>query len=179
MIKGSVIYMKKMRNGKRGFTLLEIVTVVAIIVIIAGAAVVGVTVTLQRASATKAYLEDNNGRNFESEARNTVKNLTVNTVDWTPVPKYTPQNLAQKKWDELLAFGWTEEELGGELKYRDNGWYIEDCFEEGSGLHLVYELGLDIEDEEAFAAALEKALNELLDPLVANALRSFIHYFED
>ena len=117
--------MKKMRNGKRGFTLLEIVTVVAIIVIIAGAAVVGVTVTLQRASATKAYLEDNNGRNFESEARNTVKNLTVNTVDWTPVPKYTPQNLAQKKWDELLAFGWTEEELGGELKYRDNGWYIE------------------------------------------------------
>jgi hypothetical protein len=61
----------------------------------------------------------------------------------------------------------------------DDGWYIEDCFEEGSGLHLVYELGLDIEDEEAFAAALEKALNELLDPLVANALRSFIHYFED
>jgi hypothetical protein len=61
----------------------------------------------------------------------------------------------------------------------DDGWYIEDCFEEGSGLHLVYELGLDIEDEEAFAAALEKALNELLDPLVANALRSFIHHFED
>jgi prepilin-type N-terminal cleavage/methylation domain-containing protein len=125
MIKGSVIYMKKMRNGKRGFTLLEIITVVAIIVIIAGAAVVGVTVTLQRASATKAYLEANNGRNFESEARNTVKNLTVNAVDWSPIPKYTPQNLAKKKWDELLAFGWTEEELGGELKYRDNGWYIE------------------------------------------------------
>ncbi len=117
--------MKKMRNGKRGFTLLEIITVVAIIVIIAGAAVVGVTVTLQRASATKAYLEDNNGRNFESEARNTIKHLTVNTVDWSPIPKYTPQNLAQEKWDEMLEFGWTVEELGGELKYRDSGWYIE------------------------------------------------------
>ena len=125
MIKGSVIYMKKMRNGKRGFTLLEIITVVAIIVIIAGVAVVGVTVTLQRANATKAYLEDHNGNNFESDARNTVKNLTLNTVDWTPIPKYTPQNEAKKKWDELLAFGWTVEELGGELKYRDNGWYID------------------------------------------------------
>lgn len=117
--------MKKMRNGKRGFTLLEIITVVAIIVIIAGAAVVGVTVTLQRANATSAYLEENNGRNFESEARNTIKHLTVNTVDWSPIPKYTPQNLAQEKWDEMLEFGWTVEELGGELKYRDSGWYIE------------------------------------------------------
>ena len=61
----------------------------------------------------------------------------------------------------------------------DDGWYIEDCFEEGSGLHLAYELGFDIENEEAFAATLEKAFNELLDPSVANALRSFIHYFED
>ena len=61
----------------------------------------------------------------------------------------------------------------------DDGWYVEDCFDEGLGLHMRYELGHDIEDEETFAAALEKALNELLDPSVANALRSFIHYFED
>ena len=61
----------------------------------------------------------------------------------------------------------------------DDGWYVEDRFDEELGLHMRYELGLDIEDEETFAAALEKALNELLDPSVANALRSFIHYFED
>ena len=61
----------------------------------------------------------------------------------------------------------------------DDGWYIEDCFDEGIGLHLIYELGFDIEKEEAFAVAVEKAFNELLNPRTTNALRSFIHYFED
>ena len=41
--------MKKMRNSKRGFTLTEIIIVVAIIVIVSSAAFVGVAVVLQKA----------------------------------------------------------------------------------------------------------------------------------
>ena len=41
--------MKKMRNGKQGFTLTEIVVVVAIIVVLATASAVGVMVTVNNA----------------------------------------------------------------------------------------------------------------------------------
>ena len=61
----------------------------------------------------------------------------------------------------------------------DDGWYIENCFEEFFGLHLIYELGFDIENEEDFATVVEKAFNELLEPRTTNALRPFLHYFED
>ena len=46
LIQGSVIYMKKMRNSKRGFTLTEIIVVIAIIVIVASAAFVGIAVVI-------------------------------------------------------------------------------------------------------------------------------------
>lgn len=61
----------------------------------------------------------------------------------------------------------------------DDGWYIEDCFEEYFGLHLIYKLGFDIENEEDFATVVEKAFNELLEPRTTNTLRPFLHYFED
>ncbi len=64
-------------------------------------------------------------------------------------------------------------------RFVEDGWYVEDEFDECGGLHLRYELGLGLESEEAFATALEKAFGDLLDPSVTNALRSFIHYFED
>ena len=60
-----------------------------------------------------------------------------------------------------------------------DGWYVEDCFDEGCGLHLVRVLGFEFESEEAFAKAVENAFAELLDHRVADNLRSFIHYFED
>ena len=61
----------------------------------------------------------------------------------------------------------------------DDGWYVEDYFDEGGGLHLVRVLGFEFESEEAFAKAVENAFAELLDHRVADKLRSFIHYFED
>ena len=60
-----------------------------------------------------------------------------------------------------------------------DGWYVEDYFDEGGGLHLVRVLGFEFESEEAFAKAVENAFAELLDHRVRDKLRSFIHYFED
>ena len=60
-----------------------------------------------------------------------------------------------------------------------DGWYIEDCFDEGCGLHLMCDLGFDFESDEDFADAVESAFSELCDRKLADKLRSFIHYFED
>lgn len=81
--------MTKIRKSRRGFTLLEIVIVVAIIVIVAGAAFLGVTVTLTRANAARNELIQHNGDNFEVDARNEIEHLKADP-NFTPIQEYTP-----------------------------------------------------------------------------------------
>ena len=114
--------MKKMRNGRRGFTLLEIVIVVAIIVILSTAAFLGVAATVNRASDAQARLEANNGENFEAYARNQVNSYGKNMVYWDPIPNYTPENQAKKMKEQMLAEGWTDGEIT--FEYQTDGWHI-------------------------------------------------------
>ena len=114
--------MKKMRNGRRGFTLLEIVIVVAIIVILSTGAFLGVAATVNRASDAQARLEADNGENFEAYARNQVDSYGKNMVYWDPIPNYTPENQAKKMKEQMLAEGWTDGEIT--FEYQTDGWHI-------------------------------------------------------
>jgi type IV pilus assembly protein PilA len=114
--------MKKMRNGRRGFTLLEIVIVVAIIVILSAGAFLGVAATVNRASETQKNLSMNNGDHFEEYARNQVDSYGKNMVYWDPIPNYTPENQAKKMKEQMLNEGWTDGEIT--FDYQEDGWHI-------------------------------------------------------
>ena len=114
--------MKKMRNGRRGFTLLEIVIVVAIIVILSAGAFLGVAATVNRASEAQEQLAVNNGENFEAYARNQVDSYGKDMVYWDPIPNYTPENQAKKMKEQMLAEGWTDGEIT--FEYHEDGWHI-------------------------------------------------------
>ena len=92
LIQGSVIYMKKMRNSKRGFTLTEILIVTAIVVIVSAAAFTGVAITLSRARNTQKNLKENNGDNFEVAARSEVDAINENAADFAEIPTYKPKD---------------------------------------------------------------------------------------
>lgn len=62
-----------MKSSKRGFTLTEIIVVVAIIVVLTGAGAVGLIASLNRSKQVQANLEANNGYNFENSARREVE----------------------------------------------------------------------------------------------------------
>lgn len=114
--------MKKMRNGRRGFTLLEIVIVVAIIVILSTGAFLGVAATVNRASDAQEQLAINNGENFEAYARNQVDSYGKDMVYWDPIPNYTPENQAKKMKEQMIAEGWTDGEIT--FEYQTDGWHI-------------------------------------------------------
>lgn len=114
--------MKKMRNGRRGFTLLEIVIVVAIIVILSAGAFLGVAATVNNASDMQERLEANNGDHFEEYARNQVESYGKNMVYWDPIPNYTPENQAKKMKEQMLNEGWTDGEIT--FDYQEDGWHI-------------------------------------------------------
>ena len=99
--------MKKTTLSKKGFTLTEIVIVVAIIVIISAAAFVGVAVTLKRANDSRKLLNDNKGDNFELAARESVRDLTRNAADYVEAEYYEPDD------DEPVSGGEGEGEGGG------------------------------------------------------------------
>ena len=73
--------MKKMRN-KKGFTLAEVLIVVAIIVILAGATAVGVVSWLNNAKNAQNNVLSNNGDNFENEARLAVETANGTAPAW-------------------------------------------------------------------------------------------------
>ncbi|MDO4876376.1 MAG: type II secretion system protein [Oscillospiraceae bacterium] len=84
--------------NKKGFTLSELLMVIAIIVILSGATMIGVVSTINKTRENAAKLEENNGDNFESEAmvavesaKGTVPSHVVNQekVD-TPEPTKAP-----------------------------------------------------------------------------------------
>ena len=122
-MQGSVIYMKKMRNGRKGFTLLEIVAVVAIIVILSTAAFLGVAATLNKASEAQKNLQMNNGDSFEWYARSQVDAYGKSQVTWDPIPNYTPENKAKKIKNHMISEeGWTDGEIT--FEYQEDGWHI-------------------------------------------------------
>ena len=96
--KGSVIYMKKIRNSKRGFTLVEIIIVVAIIVIVSAASFVGIAVTLNNAKANAKKVQqqhgvDENGKDlFEADAWDKIDGLTKDADKFFDASKYKPAN---------------------------------------------------------------------------------------
>ena len=84
--------MKKMYISKRGFTLTEIIVVVAIMVVVASAAFVGIAVTINNANNTTERLERENGSNFENEAWDAVDNITSGAAKFFDISKYKPKN---------------------------------------------------------------------------------------
>ena len=84
--------MKKISNSKRGFTLTELLIVVAIIVIVASASFVGVAVVLERAKETdkKGYRDENSRELFEVEAWKQIDELTKDAAKFFDVSLYKP-----------------------------------------------------------------------------------------
>ncbi len=66
-----------MKNSKKGFTLTEILIVTAIIVIISGAAIAGIAVTIQNAQERGQNFQAQQGENWESGAVLKVKNTKI------------------------------------------------------------------------------------------------------
>ncbi|MBR5358419.1 MAG: prepilin-type N-terminal cleavage/methylation domain-containing protein [Clostridiales bacterium] len=66
-----------MKNSKKGFTLTEIIIVTAIIVILGGAAIAGIAVSIKNAKDRGDDLKNSQGENWESEAVLEVKKTKV------------------------------------------------------------------------------------------------------
>ncbi len=62
-----------MKTSKKGFTLTEIIIVVAIIVIISGAAIAGIAVTVKNAGERGEQIAELHGDNWESGAKQNIK----------------------------------------------------------------------------------------------------------
>lgn len=106
--------MKKFRNSKKGFTLTEIMIVVAIFVIVSAAAFVGIAVTLNNAKDNSARLQAEHDRdNFEKEARDAIDNLTKNAADFFDIPYYTPDGDSDTSESTEPDTSETEEGGGG------------------------------------------------------------------
>ena len=90
--------MKKMRNSKRGFTLTELIVVVAIVVIVASAAFVGVAITLENAKRQQDLINDTHGRDptgkdlFEKDAWVEIDKWTKNAAQLLDIHYHTPQD---------------------------------------------------------------------------------------
>ena len=66
-----------MKNSKKGFTLTEVLIVTAIIVILSGAAIAGIAVSIQQAQKRGQDLKNSQGENWESEAVLEVKKTKI------------------------------------------------------------------------------------------------------
>ena len=135
--------MKRYIKSKNGFTLIEIVIVVSIIIILSTATFVGIDQVLDRANRNAQDLEENHGAHFEEEAWATVKNLSVDVDSFketsetsidptdtsetseeetTPTSTLSPNEKDQEFLDrkqELLDMGYLESEIT--IIYGDDG----------------------------------------------------------
>ena len=100
--------MRKMNKRKTGFTLIEIIIVVSIIVILSTAAFAGAAQVIDRANKNADDLEAHNGKNFESNAWNTVKNLSVD------VDEFSATSMSSIETDETDETDETTETSAGE-----------------------------------------------------------------
>ena len=112
--------MKKMRNGKRGFTLTEIVLVIAIVVILSSVSVVGIAATLSKAQNAQAKLQAENGDNFEVVAWSKVNSIGTGLGGSYDQPEYSPsieeaKDQLDQAWldyiEELQEMGYTDDEI--------------------------------------------------------------------
>ena len=78
---------KKSKMTKKGFTLTEVIVVVAIIVILAGAGITGVIVSINDYNRYKEDLEENGGYHFEADAHDAVENMLKGAG--SPIPDNT------------------------------------------------------------------------------------------
>ena len=101
--------MTKINAKKGGFTLTEIIIVVAIVLILSSAAFAGVAVTLNRAQTMKKNLSDNNGNNFESAAWYSVNHLTFGDEGFIPTATYSPEDVEEEETTPLETL--SEEEI--------------------------------------------------------------------
>lgn len=60
-----------------------------------------------------------------------------------------------------------------------DGWYIEDEFDEDSGLHLMRTFSVDPDNYVDIFSKITTCFAELCESDISDKLRSFIHYFED
>lgn len=90
--------MKKIRNSKRGFTLTEIIVVVAIIVIVSAAAFVGIAITINNAKTQAGKVQERHGQDsdgkelFEAEAWDAVDSLAKGAAKFFDVATYDPDD---------------------------------------------------------------------------------------
>lgn len=83
--------MKKMRNNRRGFTLVEIIIVVGIVVILSSAAFLGVAVTIDRANNAQNKLREEGAANFEHDAWIKVNSINLGAADFYELQTHTPE----------------------------------------------------------------------------------------
>ena len=124
--------MKKMRVSKKGFTLTEIVLVIAVIVILSSASVIGIAATMNKAKTAELKLQAENGDNFEVVAWSKVNSIGEGLGGNYESPEYTP-NIEEAKaqldqaWqemiDELKEQGYTDDDI---LITYDSEGYITD-----------------------------------------------------
>lgn len=86
----------KMTKNRKGFSLAEMVIVIAIIVILAGASAVGVVAWVQNANKTKEKLEAENGDNFEVSALAEVASAVPSAPSYV-IPKETAETPAEEE----------------------------------------------------------------------------------
>ncbi|MBO4603872.1 MAG: prepilin-type N-terminal cleavage/methylation domain-containing protein [Clostridiales bacterium] len=78
---------KKSKMTKKGFTLTEVIVVVAIIVILAGAGITGIFVSINDYNRYRQDLEENGGYHFEADAHEAVENMLKGAG--SPIPDNT------------------------------------------------------------------------------------------
>ena len=104
--------MKKMRINRRGFTLVEIIIVVGIVVILSSAAFLGVAVTIARANDASNKLRDEGGANFEHDAWIKVNSINLGAADFYELQTHTPEGNTPTPADDTTDDGGDGEEGG-------------------------------------------------------------------
>lgn len=103
--------MKKISNSKRGFTLTEIIVVVAIIVIVSAAAFVGIAITINNAKTNAERVNERHGQDsdgkelFEAEAWDAVDSLAKGAAKFFDVATYDPDDKPKEPEDNTPTDG--------------------------------------------------------------------------
>ncbi|MBO4425447.1 MAG: prepilin-type N-terminal cleavage/methylation domain-containing protein [Clostridiales bacterium] len=96
-----------MKNSKKGFTLTEVLIVTAIIVILGGAAIAGIAVSIKNAQDSSNDLKSKQGENWESEAvlevKKTKVGLGVEQIYEESADTPAPTNAATSNNEELSS----------------------------------------------------------------------------